>query len=453
MTHILTILIGCFIILFTRKLYHRNFELFLCILIPVNFHYFHLVPRLSQFDIFRESLLVVVLFYFFEEYFVRVFLQKNRKEKVKLGKYGKFITGYLCLVCFGFIVSLYQGQEVWLGLKAMKYYPLLLTFFLVLKREVNIEKFFNYFIWMATIIAVLAALQYVTYEKITLFYFYEDSIDHLRGFNSIRGMRILEGTTVITIGVIAAFASWIKRRKKISLLLALFLFVEIWLVIKTRAVLAGIILTMIITSFIYNRKKMNNIARVCYFAGSLICIGVITVSYSQSYWKTNALVAQTISDFQSVGSRVGTPNLNIRLQCYEYYWKELQPLWLTGRGVLNFNWPGNSDSYAQKYLNLHISDIGVFHMLFNFGIIGGLFVLLLLGNIAKDIPFSISTPQVASYFIIGIILLPQIDMFFHLDHIFLFSIFLAFFAQEKTPIINSSKFINASSALKPMKIH
>jgi hypothetical protein len=112
------------------------------------------------------------------------------------------------------------------------------------------------------------------------------------------------------------------------------------------------------------------------------------------------------------------------LNAYNHYWKELQKQPVTGLGMLNFNWDGNTEKRLQVYRGIHLSDIGVVHFLVQAGLVGFLWLMYGLMKIWKDILFFRKHLSVACYFIIGTFTLPTLDMFLRKDSLFLFAVFL-----------------------------
>lgn len=425
MPHLITLIIGIAVIACTRRLYYRNFELFLCVLIPVNFDFFHLVPRIGQFDIYREILLVVVIFYFVEEIFMRRLLAGRNVMGTRLGKYGTLVVFYLFLVFLGAVISFANGQGINFGLKAIKWYPTILIFFIVAKKGINLEKFYKYFLWLASIVAILLLLQYLAYEKINIFYDYEDTITHVRGINSIRGLRILEGDTVINIGLLIACSLFIKHKKPILLLnISLLLFV-ILAVIKTRMEIAAIMVTLVFIYLSYKGLPLQKMIRAVCLVWLLFILFLLLPAINPALVTKNKFVAETVYDIQGTSSFHAHGSLYIRLLTYEYYWAQVKQRWLIGRGVQNPNWQGNDDSYVIKRHNFHLADIGMFHLVVNHGLLGLLFLGVLFFKLVPDCFFGNKNYEITSYFMLGFFMMPTIDLFFRPDRIFIFGIFLA----------------------------
>ena len=126
------------------------------------------------------------------------------------------------------------------------------------------------------------------------------------------------------------------------------------------------------------------------------------------------MVAQTVNDFEELISKeLGTGNLKIRNLCIQHYWGEVKRYWMTGRGLLNINWIGNSEIYLQEEYYFYLSDIGFFHLLVNFGAVGGTMLLFfIVSTVIRIKNLFDKLPEVSCYFMIGLIIFPQIDLFF-----------------------------------------
>jgi hypothetical protein len=425
MTHFYLLSIGCLIILISRKIYRHNFELFLCLLITLNFEFFYLFPRIGQFDQYKESLLVIVLFYFIEEYLVSNSLHKNRHHHTRVGIYGKFIVAYLMVAAMSIGVAFYLGQSLILGIKAYKYYPLLLIYFIVTKRGVDTEKLMDYILFLATFIAILTMIQSFLYDSFHLFYFYEDSIDHVRGMDSTRGLRILVGNTMITIGTLIAFSKWMQSSRLSYLFNSLFLFFHIFFIIQTRAMVAAVITVAIVSYFLYHQHRTRKIINGLYFFICGCFAFLLAFIYYQDYVLGTGMVSETVSDIQDIASQSQkSSSLSIRLLCLKSYWEQILNYWPMGRGLQNITWSGNPDQYLQDNYHLYLSDVGVLHMIVNFGLTGLLVIISFFYTcLRRSITTIVVIPAISSYFILGLVLMPQIDFFFRIDHLFIFSVF------------------------------
>lgn len=455
-SHAITAFLGILFIIITRKIYYRNFELFLCLLIVINFDFFHLLPRIGKYDIYRETVLIVIFFYILETFFIaRIFTRKN-KYKIKSGHFGKLVLFYLLLIFSGLIIATFKGQPIAMGIKAIKWYPAIFIFFIVLTRKVDTQKFFHYLVLMASFLSILLLIQYAMYNKFHFFFFYDDFVDHIRGIGQIRGLRILEGNSIIVIGCLLSISFFIKSQKLFWLFCSGILLAAIVIVMQVRSQIAAILMTSFFIYFIHNGISTKKIIMGFYLVCSaMVFISILPLFTQLSFISENRLVHTTLRDFEGISRYGGFGHFNIRLLCLENYWALYKENWFIGRGILNMNWPGNIDYYFQQTLHFHLIDLGVFHILVNHGLLGWLFLIALFHTL---FPHSLRLnhhPLLASYFIAGIILMPIIDLFFRFDRILLFGIFLALLDQTVSDLkVNTGNRLrqidsDASVILKP----
>ena len=100
---------------------------------------------------------------------------------------------------------------------------------------------------------------------------------------------------------------------------------------------------------------------------------------------------------------------------------------MTGQGELNFNWAGNPQKSLEQS-NIHLSDIGITHFIWQAGIIGFMWLVYGLSKLWLDIFRLRDYLIVTSYVVIATFTLPTIDMLLRRDSMFLFSIFLGMLA-------------------------
>ena len=427
MSHIYTAIIGILFIIVTRKIYYRHFELFLCLLIVINFDFFHLVPRIYQYDIYREIVLIVVIFYTIETLFISKVLLKNNFQ-VNLGQYGYIILLYLLITLMGVSVAYFDGQPIVLGLKSTKWCPSILIFFIVINRKLNINKFFLYFVIMGAFLSVLVIIQYALYHKFQFFFFYEDAIDHVRDIGRIRGLRILEGNSLIFIACLIAIGEYIKSQNLFWLFPSILMLSVIIFIMQFRSQIAALFLAIYFAYCIYNgiAKKRILISLYLTLAGILFVAILLAMNPSEFIYK-NSLIHATLRDLDGISSSEGFGNLHIKLTGLENYWAIYKENWFFGRGVLNINWDGNIDYYLQKMYYSHLLDLGVFHLFVNHGIFGLMFCALICFIILSRFLYLNHYPSLILYFISGLILFPFDDLFFRFDRLIIFGIFLALF--------------------------
>ncbi|MFK5986450.1 MAG: hypothetical protein QM479_13645 [Pseudomonadota bacterium] len=420
MTHAIMLGLGIALFFLTRRLFYKNTELFICLLIPINYEFFHLLPRIGQYDNYREALLVVLILNLIEYFFLRPITMGKQINPYQSRMFSHFINAYLLMVFIGVINSLFWGQPLILALMEVKFHLTILVFFLIAYRDFDVNKFFNYLFIMMGIFGVILIVQYALYEQIKIFYFYKDTDTHVRGLEEIRGLRLVEGSEIIAICSVAAFSRYIVTKQKKFLFTAIYFFLLIVFVAKYRAYIATIPATYLAV-YLFN-NGMNPKVLIMFMA-LLILIPVITLV---------AINSPSFSDYQIIravdrdlkGLKTGDGDLHIRVLAYQYYYNETMKKPLLGRGVLNFMWEGNKTGDIIKSNALFLSDIGIFHIFVNFGFMGVVYLLLLFITVfsyALRYKFELA---LLAYFILGLAFAVEIDIFFYDYMIFMFGIFL-----------------------------
>ena len=421
MTHIIMLSLGIFLYIVTRRLFYKNIELFICLLIPVNFEFFHLLPRIGQYDNYREALLVILFLHLVEFYFLRPVVVGRKKNPRQSHFFTYLVFGYLALVVNGVITAMFAGQSLVLGIQAMMFQLTILVFFLIAYRDFNIYKFLDYLFILIGCLGLLLVIQYIMFDYYHFFHFYKDTDTHVRDLNELRGLRLVEGVELIAICSVAAFTRFMQSEKMRYLLAFLFFFCVIVFVAKYRAYILSIPVACFIIYFLYHGLH----PRVILLTGLVLLIVpvLVLVLVNTPAIMEHQIVKSVAKDIE--GITAGHGNLSIRLLCYQYYYTDTvnNHLWL-GRGILNNNWEGNPTGKLIRTLAIYLSDIGVFHIFVNFGLLGVFYTLFLFASVFRlGIKYRLAMPLV-SYFILGIIFSFEIDIFFYDYLIFVLGIFL-----------------------------
>ncbi len=430
MQHLIFILIGIAWIVITRPLYLKNFELFLVTLIPINYQFFHLVPRVGVYDNYQESLLLVVLFYFIESCFIAKIVHHDQSICKRISEYDIIMYFFFAVIFYAFIVALLRGQDITSTIKAAKLYPLLLIYFIISHNDINIGKFCKYFVALALLLASLTAIQYALINKISIFYFYTDAASHLRS-DSLRGLRIIEGSIIISTATLISLSYLLKRFSWKYLLFASALFAQLCLVVKTRTEILGLLLTILIVSYLYFRGAIAKMILFIYIL--LFCITLflqlsLQFGITQSHFtKHFSMITDTISDFVGLSAQTSHGNLSIRQKCFGYYLVDMFRENFLGRGLLSTRWSGSTETYEMNVLHFYLADIGIMRMFVFFGLPGVALVFYALFCFVKKIFSHLVNdhPEIIAFFVYGITILPFTDIFFSSRNFFLFAIFLA----------------------------
>jgi hypothetical protein len=387
-------------------LYRRNIELFLCILIAAYSEFFYLIPQIKGPEDYKLLLLPIILILLFESLLSR---------KLALGRYGWWVISFLIISLFGVIVANLSGQSFVLGIKAAKFIPLVMVYFLLPSREIKAEKFIKYFIVMALAVAFISTIQYILKERINLFPGVPMERFTGKALDSSAVFRVTIGQFIIPVAAVAALARYGQSSRLSFLFVTIALSLEVLFVQQTRMLIVALFLSMVL---VYTLSHKLTPLRIATYS---ICAGVCVTSMllvSVSDLRDVPLIKRSVTDFEKHrGSYQG------RIYAYTYYWNAIEKRPLTGYGILNFNWEGNAENTLQKK-GIHLSDIGIIHFIWQAGLIGFIWLVYGLSKLWRDaLRFREQLP-ISSYFIVAIFTLPTIDMLLRNDDLFLFAIFL-----------------------------
>ena len=388
-------------------LYRRNIELFLCLLIAMYSEFFYLLPRIDGPEDYKLLLLPMISVLFFESLINR---------KLAFGRYGWWLLSFLTISVLGVFVAWFSGQSLSLGVKAAKFIPLVMVYFLLAGRQIQVEKFSNYFILMGFAVTSVALIFLVTNGAINPFLGVgqEKLLDHLGK------PRITIGQYVVSAAALMAFVKYKKNSSIMFLFASVALFGEVVFIQQTRGFILAILLSMFIVYMLSSKLTPLRISFYLILTGAVCCSWLL---FSDADFSSFSLVKRTRSDFSKQGGSYGG-SAQARLNAYTYYWKQIQQRPIVGRGIYNFNWEGNSEKRLQEYEGIYLSDIGITHFIVQAGLVGAIWIIYGLLKIWKDVWGYRKNLVVSCYFIIGTITLPTLDMFLRKDSLFLFAVFL-----------------------------
>lgn len=387
----------------TWFLYRRNLELFLCALIVIASEFFYLLPAFAGFRYLLLPMLAILL--------VESFLT----GKLAMGRFGWWVLGFIGISLLGVVVATTHGQGIVLGIKAAKFIPLVLVYFLVAGRQIDGERFARYFIGMAFVVGIIAAVQYVLPAKIVIF----PGMPEAMKLGRLENPRVTVGQFVISAAAVVSFALYARKRGTEYLLVALALFAEVLLIQKTRVLTAGVFLSLFLVYILSRKLTMLRLSAYLVLTG--ILMGVFLVASDQIteieiVRRTHADVVKKKGSFQG------------RINAYQHYWQEIEKRPLLGRGLLNFNWEGNKDKFLQQEMGIHLSDIGIMHFFVQAGLLGILWFAFGLLKLWRDVIAHRELLCLSAYFVVATLTLPTIDFFLRSDSMFLFAVFLGIFA-------------------------
>ncbi len=339
----------CIILISLRNYFYRNFEFFLCILIIFNFQTFYLLPKTGEFYQYRVMLLAVLIAYLFVHYL--------RNRSFDYGSYGIWIIAYLVIVAIGLFTASRFGQPLLLGVKAVKYLLLVMIYFLVVNIRIDINKFTRYLVIMAIVIAILAIFQFIFINKFVIFNAFEANLIRM---GEERGNRVLVGSSIISLAATIAFAKYLRGHGIFYLYSFIGLFLHVIIVVRTRMLMAGIVLTSIVLYLISRRFSIKTI----FISFFVIIFLSVALSTQLAIMKKNKLVSQTVRQVagqsRHSGMEVDGYRTMARFNAYNFYIGQIKKHPLLGRGFWNFNWTRNNEEWLQD-MGIHFSDIGIVH--------------------------------------------------------------------------------------------
>lgn len=401
---VVILLLTVIILLLTRKLYYHNFELFLCLLLIVNYSFFHLLPPVNEYDVYWYVLLPILSFYLFEEIFV------NRSKRFYLGAYGGWIISYFLLVLFGIFVAYFRGQGLGLGFKEAKYSILFLVYFLVFNKNTDPEKFTKYFIHLGCFLAVMITLQYLLYQRVHFFHIDYEKIEKL---SDIDGLRFDESSSLVAVSTVLAFARYVRSNSRYYLLVSALLLLDFILVYKIRMFIAGLSLVAVVLFLCWKRRRFQS---VFFLLMAVLLFGVLGSTFTERISQSQ-VYQKTVKNLNGEGGSVLA-----RVNAYDYYIGRIKENPYTGYGIMNFNWEKNPDSRLQQQ-NIHSSDIGITHIVYESGLVGVAWLIGLTLTVFLRTR-KVSCYQTEVYIFLAVIVSPTLDLFLRRDTLFLFSTFL-----------------------------
>jgi hypothetical protein len=229
-------------------------------------------------------------------------------------------------------------------------------------------------------------------------------------------LRIGIGASVVAPAGVLAFVRFVQSKSKIYLLPVILLLLHVALITQTRALLAGMLLSMFI---IYLLARKITLTRSFIFFLLLILIIPMVKVISTDVFEQVSLVKLTKTEIQNKSGSYGA-----RLQTYGYYWKEITKSPIIGSGFIDYSWEGSLERRLRAN-GIHSTDIGIVQFIAATGFIGFMWIITGFFILWKDIIHYRSMLLFSSYFILATITMPTIDLFMRTDTIFLFSVFLA----------------------------
>lgn len=393
---ILLFLFSCFVLFFYLKL----FELFIMMTLIINHNVFYLLPVEPLGKYSYESLLLIVLFITI----VVVLLMKLQKKDVFHTQFGILIICLLIMSILGALRSSYLGQPLMLGLKkAIVVFSPIVFYFIFQSKKIDDQRLFNLIVVIGVCLALLNNIQYLFYGKLKLFQYTSEMVraGHLR---------YLVGGFFTIFSPIVALSQYLTMGRKRFLLAFIYMLGTVVLQGQTRAVIWGFLVTGFFMFYIAKKIQLKKILYIGVPIGVLL-IWFLPVIQSGRWGEFYQLTKSEITNREG--------NWGGRLDAYNFYFAETMKSPLMGRGIWNETFDvylgDNPEDRGPSRFGL--SDIGIMILLFRFGLIGALWLVLLLlkvyrtmfsrfGELKENVQYF-----VAGYFVFGLATILTIDCF------------------------------------------
>jgi O-antigen ligase len=401
------LIIGAFAYSFLRYVYYKNIELFICLVVIINFDFFYLLPPVGVYYNYGITLLPV---------FALLLIEQLLRGRIRLDVFGVLIIIYAFFLIVGILTAFSNGQPIVLGVKAIKHQLLIFVFFIITAQDVKLDKFTKYFIWFTIIFMLLADIDTAFFKGELIF---SRAAERFMG-ERLDKTRFVLGATMISVACVMSFASFLKKNSKVYGVLFFIFFLHIFFVIQTRMTIIGIVATCALLLAIVRRLSPSGLFVMVF----LVSISIPGVMLFGNFFNEIGLVKETRTDIQNkTGSWQG------RLNSYKHYWGKVAESPFLGYGYENFNWSENQEIKLQEK-GIHKSDIGITHFFYENGALGLLwFFAIVLLVIKKSWRFKEKHPAVMAYFLYAFLVMATLDFFFRAHTIILFGIFLGLLAR------------------------
>jgi hypothetical protein len=272
----------------------------------------------------------------------------------------------IIMATVGVVNAFFQGQPIPLGLGASRTYFIILFYLVFMSKRIETQKLFNLIIFAGIFICLVSNISYLLHGKINLF---SVPIEEVRAGQ----LRLLPASFFIVFSSLIVFGEYI--RKKNRLYLALFIYMSATVVIQeqSRAALGGIIFTAIILLVL--AKKINFVKAII-LGGPAFALLIILLPIFQSTF-FGKLYDLTRYEITSTGGGVGH-----RIDTFNYYYGEIRKSPIIGRGIWNMGFRGyNPENMQDRFM--YLSDIGISSLMFHFGLLGLIWLIILLKKVYK----------------------------------------------------------------------
>ncbi|MFD4705096.1 O-antigen ligase family protein [Gottfriedia sp. NPDC058432] len=263
-------------------------------------------------------------------------------------------------------------QPILLGIKATKWYLVVLTYILVsyllVNNLISKRKIENIIIYIGFIAACVYITQFVMYDKIQFL-----NVNFLERFGEVR---FYQGVNIVILSLFMSFNRLITG-KNVSLIMILICITNLFyiIIVANSRTLTIPIMVAIMFIFIIQRKFNRYI---------VFCLAVISFFYFFILNENNLLKSIFTLLVEDISNKSGT--FDVRLHEIEFYLTEVFKSPILGRGLLiESHYP----SYIAlgKQMEYFLSDVGIIGFFFKFGLVGLMIIFSLIVLMIKNIKY------------------------------------------------------------------
>lgn len=304
-----------------------------------------------------------------------LFLLYSIVTRKKIRIKGEFINIYVLLLLLVAVEVLWTysryHQPISLTFKEAFYYfvPFLGYFaFLQYKEDIKFNEVADIFVKASMISSIVALIIFAlyTFAGINILQLNDSSRDNFRNGT----IRFAIGSIVANIGVVISITRIMQKKvNKLDVYNALLVFLNVWLVDKSRTALLYI--TMMVFIAVLIGKKANKFWKLIILISIVVCGVVVFLSY-------DSISNQVYTYFNA------DAGIMIRFKTIEFYMKQFREQPILGMGLLS-----NSKDIAGWQLlygsagYFYRDDVGVVGLLNKFGVCGLFWVLVFLKTVIK----------------------------------------------------------------------
>ncbi len=351
-------LLGLLCVVGCAYLLLRQTEWYLLLALVMNENFFNLispdyVPLIPS---YRN--LIFILFFL-----NALLLLRSEPHKSQPAYFKRYVACFLGLISVAIVVPyFFGGQDFIWGIRASRWFFLLLFYLVFMYRSVDIERLFRLILIAAVIVCLLNNVQYLFYHRLNIFFSDIDTV-----VCRIGKIRLMYGGTFVIFAFFIALGKYVRKMEFRYLGLAMYFFLTIAIQTKSRMVIAGFILASLIMLFFSTIKKTYLIV--------LMSLVLVISSCQFLYTHTQFFKKMVQLSVFELAEKTGT--YFVRLKAYRFYGREWLKSPIVGKGIWNDRYQQSKYAYEKEKHGLILADIGWMAVLFRFGLLGMIWLMML----------------------------------------------------------------------------